>query len=104
MIKLKDIINEINAEVEWKVPNNTPEAVVNALHILIAVLTMQHKEYTDYVDVVHPTEDTWAIKHTIKDFFLLYDEEMDEWFYSTDGEYFNVNDNLALVKLIKNWI
>lgn len=105
MIKLSSILKEIEAEVEWRVPNNTPDEVIDALHLLIAVITNKEEDYKDYISVIHPMEQVWAIKHGLReDYALIYDTEKKKWMYSVDGVYFNVTSKEMLVKIIKNWL
>jgi|SRR5579862_2650388 len=105
MIKLASIIKEIKTDVEWRAPDNTPDEVVDVLHLLIAVITSKGEDYREYIHLMHPTAHEWGIQHGIReDFILMFDTSDKTWFYSVDDVFIPIANKKMLVHLIKNWI
>ena len=56
MIKLKQLLlteEETPQQDTWKVPQGTPDDVVNVLHAIIAEVIKNNKKFTDYVALQH---------------------------------------------------
>jgi len=85
MIKLLQLINEIQRQNVWKVPEGTPDEVVDTLHLIIAELVRNHKKITDYIGFQHIYKNKtagrlWTIhnkKHP--EVSLVFHEWTNEW-------------------------
>jgi hypothetical protein len=110
MIKLKNIINEIDfsspKSTGWTSKPGMPDDVIDFLHKLIAeLMSVVGKQYTKYLEVKKFSAfDVWLIINKYNDAILTYSPKEDMWFIRIPGatEIKKLSkDDLEIV--IKNW-
>src|ERR1035437_4123612 len=110
MIKLKNIINEIDfsspKSTEWISKPGMPDDVIDFLHRLIAeLMSVVGKQYPKYLEVRKPnTLDVWMIINKYDKTILMYSMKNDVWWIRIIGSAETKKlskDDLEIV--IKNW-
>ena len=111
MIKLKQLLlteEEIPKQDTWKVPQGTPDDVVNVLHAIIAEVIKNNKKFTDYVALQHIYKNkkigrVWIIsnKSNLAN-GLVYHEWTSKWYSGQTGNVPLSPEELETI--IKKWM
>ena len=109
MIKLKLLLEEIQSQTSWKIPEGTPDEVVNVLHSIVAELIKRKKKnIKDYVRFQHIYKNKklgvlWTIynkKHP--EVSLVFHEWTNEWYAPHIGST-PISPNI-LQAIINRWV
>lgn len=109
MIKLKQLIEESGA-FRWNTPDNTPDAVIQFYHLLVAHILKQKKNPKEYVGIFHdePDElfgDKWTIINKRRPSDSIHFDAADgQWKQSEYGLNFEPITNNELKHAIQNWV
>jgi hypothetical protein len=109
MIKLKTLLlEETPQQNTWKVPQGTPDDVINVLHAIIAEVIKNNKKFTDYVALQHIYKNkkigrVWIVsnKSNLAN-GLVYHEWTSKWYSGQTGNIPLSPEELNVI--IKKWV